>query len=88
MTRITEIKAQIEAGGEGCVPYGSLSELLGLVEVMAVLFQDIFDPIPCDCYGECVGECRTKEKLELIIEEKRDVANSALEAFDEWNEVV
>jgi len=35
MSRIEQIKAQIEAGGEGCVPYGSLSELLELAEEMA-----------------------------------------------------
>lgn len=87
MTRIDQIKAQLCDPYKGVSPH-DMTELLGLVVLMAVLFQDIFDPIPCDCYGECVGECRTKDKLELIIEEKRDIAKKALEVFDEWNEVV
>lgn len=41
MTRIDKIKAQIETGGEGCVPYGSLSELLELVQDMAGALEDV-----------------------------------------------
>lgn len=45
MTRTDKIKAQIEAGGEGCVPYGSLSELLGLVIAQNEALKKSYDDL-------------------------------------------
>lgn len=81
MTRITEIKAQIEAGGEGCVPYGSLSELLGLVEVMSEALERISKrpDLPNPDRDADWKNCMKWSSHE---------ANEALAQFKAWNEVV
>lgn len=78
MTRIEKTKEQIEQGGEGCVPYGSITEMIALLEQASSAIVDIIE----------AAENKEGDPSQDVIDIIVGMATHTLLELKQWNEGV